>query len=231
MIQTCNLNKLKAYWKKKPTHLKTIIFRTHVPILLVFEDGKKDRNIPRNLIFLKNYNSSVYDCTQNSYLLWIFDYINLHKQFKARNSFYVNSLFKHRYRCFQTENICIYGKHMEIYILPYENAHMKNTSTVLPQIIFIFLAGNCCICHQEQDGHTPRTTKCKNFHLWEPKFPECIVRWPVTVFFTQLPLCFLQSSGWERHNLPVVPTQRFWFLLEFLSLFSIALGDHVQSLT
>lgn len=29
---------------------------------------------------------------------------------------------------------------MEIYILPYENAHMKNTSTVLPQIIFIFFS-------------------------------------------------------------------------------------------
>lgn len=66
------------------------------------------------------------------------------------------------------------------YIFFHIKMHIWNINHCLTTDICIFLAGNCCICHWEKE--TPRTTKCKNFHLWEPKFPECSVRWPVTLF-------------------------------------------------
>lgn len=50
-------------------------------------------------------------------------------------------------------------------------------------------------------------------------------------FFSPPAPLLSQRSGWERHKCPVGPTQRFWSLLELLSLPSTALGDHGQFLT
>lgn len=110
---------------------------------------------------------------------------------------------------------------------------MKNESTALTQIPLFFLAENCCICHQEKDEHTPRTKKCKNFHIWEPKFPECTVRWPVTSFSPTRTSAFSKAEAGRGiiYNLPVVPTQRFCLLPELLSLFSFRRSHAITDLT
>lgn len=50
---------------------------------------------------------------------------------------------------------------------------------------------------------------------------------PVTIPFIHLQLGFLKSSGWERNKLSCGICTEMWLLLEFLFLFSIALGGNV----
>lgn len=221
-IQTCNLNKLKSYWKKNPIHLQTIIFRTCVPILLVFEDEKKVETSQETLnILKKNIKFIVVLRTLISFEFLTTLICTSSSKPEIPSAMWIP---------YWAENIYVYGKYIEIYILPYKNAHMEYQALSYHRYISFFFSWKLLHLSLREGWTHTKDYKMQELPSLRAQIPWMHSEATCDSFFTHLHFCFLKSSGWERHNLPVEPTQRLWLLLEILSLFSIALGDHVQLL-
>lgn len=83
----------------------------------------------------------------------------------------------------------------------------------------MFPAGNCCICHQEKDGHT-KDYEMQELSSLRTQIPDCTARKPGTVFFHP-PAPLLSPKQWLGEAQFTCGTcTEVLVTLEFLPLFS-----------